>query len=335
MANLGLTLASLSLSLLIAELLLKWFWPQPYLYPRFAYSAELGHTCYPNTRYEHHDADTSIYYQTNALGWRGNLPEEGARKRLLLLGDSYTFGMGVNDGQEFASLLAQSLSDSVEVLNLGVPGWGLSQEIRQFYMLAEELKPAMVLICFFHNDLADNFRNKVSYVDEEGAVRFAPATFNGNMLKRFLSKSMIQKSQLYNLLRLTLYNRVKANEELRATEHYQTQAGLGFKEKQQHFYARLLDAFARDLQRRDIRLLLFSVNGWRGPVPIEQIRRYPIIMNRVKHLEEEGALQYLSSNRWFSHKDELSLSPVGHYGPKWHTAIARGLAEDLKLKPAK
>jgi hypothetical protein len=77
---------------------------------------------------------------------------------------------------------------------------GLAQHIRRFYEFGRLYDPSVVIVQFCNNDPRDNYRNRVTIV-EDGKFVFRSSTFGLNFLKRFLSDSKIQKSQLYNLIR--------------------------------------------------------------------------------------------------------------------------------------
>ena len=49
---------------------------------------------------------------TNSLGFRGPEPDGPLRNVLLYLGDSFTVGYGVNDGEEFPALVAARLASA-------------------------------------------------------------------------------------------------------------------------------------------------------------------------------------------------------------------------------
>ena len=61
---------------------------------------------------------------------------ENFKPNIVLLGDSYTFGFGVNDGNEFAAVMSRELSSDYNIINTGVGGWGLTQQIRRYYEFA-------------------------------------------------------------------------------------------------------------------------------------------------------------------------------------------------------
>lgn len=76
------------------------------------------------------------HIHVNSAGFRGweYAAEKGERVfRIFMVGDSFTFGSGVDDRETFAALLEERLGQSlntwsIEVFNLGVPGAGPEQE---------------------------------------------------------------------------------------------------------------------------------------------------------------------------------------------------------------
>lgn len=67
-------------------------------------------------------------YTVGPDGWRTTgPPAEQATASILCFGGSFTFGQGLEDGETWPWRLAAELGGEVEVVNLGVPGWGPSQ----------------------------------------------------------------------------------------------------------------------------------------------------------------------------------------------------------------
>ncbi len=96
-------------------------------------------------------------FSTNSLGLRG--PEISKEKRpgeqrVLLVGDSFTWGYGVNDNQTFAARLEQLL-EGVKVINLGVTAYGLEQEYRYLQSEGLSYNPDLVVINICANDIED------------------------------------------------------------------------------------------------------------------------------------------------------------------------------------
>ena len=69
------------------------------------------------------------------------------------LGDSFTFGMGVEHESTWVAQLA-SLKRK-EIMNLGVPGWGPQQYTRALERFGPSLKPKVVFYGLYRNDLQD------------------------------------------------------------------------------------------------------------------------------------------------------------------------------------
>jgi len=96
---------------------------------------------------------------SNSRGIRGEAEhaiEAGpGRTRIVVLGDSFTFGEEVSDDETYASRI-ESLVPGAEVLNLGVHGYGHDQML--IYLREEGLRyrPDVVLLGFVHIDMPRN-----------------------------------------------------------------------------------------------------------------------------------------------------------------------------------
>jgi len=102
---------------------------------------------------------------------------EGTR-RIVALGDSFTFGLGVANGLTWVDLLGGEL-DGVETVNLGVNGFGTDQQVLQWERLGRRYAPDLVLLGFF---VPDFHRNALSVRElpkprfrlREGALELEP-----------------------------------------------------------------------------------------------------------------------------------------------------------------
>ncbi len=97
----------------------------------------------------------------NSLGMRGPPPRADATARVLLLGDSYTFGLGVNDGDTTAAVLQERLDAAsprkFDVVNGGVSGYGVQQAFQLAKRHWERLHPSIVIWVHCGNDFADDW----------------------------------------------------------------------------------------------------------------------------------------------------------------------------------
>jgi hypothetical protein len=97
----------------------------------------------------------------NSLGFRDrrdySLDKPPNTFRILVLGDSVTFGHGTLDETTYPFLLEQALrqwrpSVNWEVWNLGVPGYNTGQELAYLREIGPRARPDLVIVGFFPND---------------------------------------------------------------------------------------------------------------------------------------------------------------------------------------
>ncbi len=100
--------------------------------------------------------------RTNSLGLRGaeigTTRLEGV-KRILVFGDSYAFGVGVDEEHTLSARLERMLGaggQRFEVVNLGVAGYSTDQEYVLFHELATRLAPDVVVLVACDNDFEGN-----------------------------------------------------------------------------------------------------------------------------------------------------------------------------------
>lgn len=93
---------------------------------------------------------------TNALGLRGpEIGVKGQRTRILAIGDSTTFGLGVNDAETWPAQLQRLLDEqaiSIEVINAGMPGASAVQGLAYLIREGLALEPDVVIVTFGFND---------------------------------------------------------------------------------------------------------------------------------------------------------------------------------------
>ncbi|MCA8953824.1 MAG: SGNH/GDSL hydrolase family protein [Planctomycetes bacterium] len=91
---------------------------------------------------------------TDAAGRRitpGGVDDGGTARRVLLLGDSCTFGLGVESDRTFAALLQERLPDT-RCINAGVPGYSSFQGHHQFDEMELARPPVATIVTFLFND---------------------------------------------------------------------------------------------------------------------------------------------------------------------------------------
>ena len=90
--------------------------------------------------------------RTNSLGFRDReIPPKSERYRIVVVGDSFTWGQGVEERDRYSDLIERALGPGYEVFNFGRPGNNLPEHLD---VLAQALtvKPDFVLLQLYIND---------------------------------------------------------------------------------------------------------------------------------------------------------------------------------------
>ncbi len=105
---------------------------------------------------------------TNAQGLRmdHDLIFPKRRQRILLLGDSFTFGINLHDVHTYPALLQDRLPER-EVVNGGVPGYSIPQEAALFSERAQYVEPDICVLQVLFNDLYGFFYFERSLFERE------------------------------------------------------------------------------------------------------------------------------------------------------------------------
>ena len=97
-------------------------------------------------------SNEKVTYTTNSLGMRSK-EVDFSKGHILLVGDSVTFGLGVNNDETVSHYLGK-INNDYQVLNLGVPGYGIGQYFLNLKRHIDQLNPKIiVLVIYTANDL--------------------------------------------------------------------------------------------------------------------------------------------------------------------------------------
>jgi len=141
---------------------------------------------------------------TNDLGFRNTYPftskGDAENYSVVFLGDSQTFGVGVDDQDTFTSLFARNLN--LSVLNAACPGYNTIEELLTYtHRIKPFYKPEHIVLFFFAgNDAYENHKNHKLFnklespSSTESSQNPSPPRLI-DTVKNFLSK----RSAIYNL----------------------------------------------------------------------------------------------------------------------------------------
>jgi len=108
----------------------------------------------------------TMHYSINSLSFRGPEPAKFPYNPILFLGDSFTEGYGVTDGEEFPELVRQALLKqnniaASQVVNAGIGNSGNGYWIKFLKKEGKHFEPKLIVLQFCGNDFKDNIREKL------------------------------------------------------------------------------------------------------------------------------------------------------------------------------
>ena len=153
--------------------------------------------------------DFSVVYHTNSRGFRGpevRDPRDGEVLRVLGVGDSFTFGIGVEDDETYlrrleAELRASPVLDDlavaeIEVVNAGTAGWGTGHALAFLEDRGWDLEPDLLVLGFFANDPLDD-RSAGLFRVEDGTLVRPP---RGTTEDYFPERQVLKRLPFYETL---------------------------------------------------------------------------------------------------------------------------------------
>ena len=289
---------------------------------------ELGHSTKPNFDGWIVGPEFKNRIQTNRQGFRGQqdfLEMKKGRLRIMALGDSFTFGVGVEENEVYikraADILQKELSIPVEAINLGVPSYGTIQEFILFQKY-KYLKPDLLVLGLFArdsfseldgNDLVDNYRFFYEHIKGK-VVQNEHYTSFMRRVRLFLIKSsnLFRYTELY----FGWYVRKMSSPEKQNLER---------KKEAWKITSDYLLKFDTELQHLKIKCFLLWI-----PFPLTAVRQDHSVANNIAALrlmniiliDPLEAMKSNPMNYYYTKFDQ-------HWNPKGHNLAAGLLAQKI------
>jgi len=121
--------------------------------------------------------DGDFYTDSHGFRGKGGNLSQARKERVLFVGDSFTYGIGVRAQDLFSAVLQKRLdrmNRDVEVINAGVVGYGTDQEYLYIKDLLNRFTPDLIVINMYANDPPDNIWRALFYL-QNGSLRENPS----------------------------------------------------------------------------------------------------------------------------------------------------------------
>jgi hypothetical protein len=277
----------------------------------------LHHQLKPNCQGTIKIKEYTINLKTNSLGLRDkevSLSKDQNTYRVLLVGDSFTEGWGVEYEERF-DVLAKDLLDNnndvkVEIINAGVRSYSPILELEYLYEKGIKLKPDLVIMFYDFSDLHDDYyyggwqRHKIMkdkiFKGKQDYFKPWPDDKESNLIK------LLRKSDFLNTLYAQLMMKLMNNQRKFSQLSLQTDISL---------YARAQDW--PDFSKA------FSLNIANIALIKDFLREEGI--GFVLAIIPRG--NYVSKDEWHQGRKTLNIKENVLYEPKPITILEDGVAE--------
>lgn len=183
---------------LAADLAAGWFLIVP-LSPPLVPDPYRHHALVPDSYAELRERDFVYIQRVNHVGLRGaetTVEKPAGTRRILMLGDSFTMGKGVQEGETFSVLVESALrpalaacgGGSLEVLNGGVDSYAPILSYLQLKRDLAPFAPDLVVLNFDNSDLIQEaaYRQQAQR-DDRGEIVAVPQVWRQSYYERLLS----------------------------------------------------------------------------------------------------------------------------------------------------
>ena len=162
----------------------------------FVVDKNIGWKMKGGTTFSWNSSEWKSTYLANAQGFRSPEFNSGdSRKKIVLIGDSYTFGTFVNDDETFGAII-DNQNPEIVVYNLAMPGFGVDQMLFALQNYGVNLQPDLVIVGLVDADFERSLtayrphekRTKPVFKLEKGELRLKTTEDKTNGLTRLLDR---------------------------------------------------------------------------------------------------------------------------------------------------
>lgn len=326
-------LTGAALALLLMELLLTLFYPQERMTPLYEKALGLPIVLRKNTQGVHITKEFSVRYRINSRHLREEeLPPEkpDGLFRIVVVGDSFTFGSGVDRDQTFVKVMERALNRGTgkpmfQVINAGCASFGTVHELVYMEHSGFELEPDLVLVAFHDDDPKDNRLSRHFVLEEGRLARKQAPGFSEPPEVRITERIpfygyLAQHSHVFAALRLRVMAYIRKLQARAADRDEQTTDILQRREKPEALWPEedwaLTSAIAAALKteclKKGARLAIMHLPYPNMNRPVEQ---------RIREMAEELHLPFLplidlldtgASPNPYYYEEHKHFNPAGH-----------------------
>lgn len=203
--DIALVFVSVLMALLLVELLIRSFFPQN-LSGSWLINHASGLILNKSEGTSRHEyAGVSISYRFGEYHNR-KTEKQGSTKtgipKLLILGDSFTFGFLLPDGRTYVDRLQQHLFNKYEIINSATGGWGTADYAKYIEVYCNKIKPEEIYIFFNNFDIGRSIKSSLYTLNDKDQIEIEATQIELNQPDYFVSLKKIANNfpKLYQFL---------------------------------------------------------------------------------------------------------------------------------------
>jgi len=311
------------------------------------YDEKLGHKYVSDLFTRLRYGNDGYFIETDDLGFR-NSKQKAGKIKIIVLGDSYVAGDGVSNSSRFSDVIAENLD--CEVINLGVSGYGVDQQILAYEQFKDQIEHDIVIFAPYLEDFYRNLIPAREGLDKStGKSVLVPKPYynieNGSLALQNIpvpreriiideEKRVEQRgnilSEVYDKLRPAFY---KLKYEALGKQDFPE---LNDRKSKEWIMMSLLIEKLKNLTAS--KKLIIAPIPFNSYVTRKQKQLYLTLFNEYQEDESVWVIDLLSDllSSYEQGNDDLFLKLCGHFSPIGHKIVAKTfelfLENDLNIK---
>ena len=329
--NLSLIVISTLFALFLSEIALRLMGLNPlYVSPErdrfWKYDSLLGWAHEPGQEgiFETRQFRTLVRINENGLRDRPHSYErQNDMERILVLGDSFAWGYGVEESERFSQLLEKSLD--VEVINAGVSGYSTDQELLWYQSEGIKYETDLVILVFAGNDVGDNDQQLVNTIyykpkfllEEGNLVPIGYPVPKTSPQGKFIY-SLSQRSALAYFLVQRYFDLLSLYREIRVNSDHSNSPVSGISAKSEPFQLTiaLLDEMRNIAELKKAKFVIVATDRWWNSPSRESYKDF------INALRTEGFLVLDVESMPGFDSEEMLIPNDGHWNQSGHEFVA-------------
>ena len=364
LGNIVLIFVSMGIGLLLGELMVRFFAPQKLVKPCFKNDSEVALSGVPNCEYldDWQTEYFKYYVRLNNLGFRMNEDIEPNDSNLVVcLGDSFTYGWGVNQDESFWGILNKTVDKfgfDGKFINVGFPAYSTGHCTKTLEKLSEKYPVKKAIYFMYFNDLFDNVSENINYrshvfeEDSNGKMEVKPVQVFSKSKRIWhalkIPDWLYKNSHLTILLKKTLQGEQKMITQQRPF----SEGNLSEKEIEKMTKVSLahLENLSRICEEKNIELMVVWIPCWLElglENDINWVNNFPYekFKNELQNVPDFGNLEHLNNLKFYDPTEKMNeylegenakISDYyfgeGHYNQKGNQLYYQAIWECLVLK---